>query len=73
MNIKTIVGLILVIGGSLSFAYRGIPYTSEEELVNIGPLRAKAQTEKTFAIHPAISIAVAVGGIVLVLWGARPK
>lgn len=71
MNVKTIIGLVLVIGGVLLLVYRGIPYTTDEEIVNFGPLHATAHTDKTLPVHPVIGAAVLIGGIALVVLGAK--
>lgn len=71
MNVKTIVGLVLVVLGVLALVYQGIPYKTQEEVVNIGPIRATAETEKTLPIHPVFGALVLASGVVLVIMGAR--
>lgn len=73
MNVKTIVGLALVISGVLALIYRGVPYTTREEVVNFGPLRATTETEEIFPIPSPVGALVLIGGIVLVLMGAQRK
>lgn len=71
MNAKTIVGLVLVVLGVLALVYQGIPYTTKEEVVNIGPIRATAETEKTLPIHPVFGALILGGGVLLVVMGSR--
>jgi hypothetical protein len=63
-----VVGVLLVLFGVFVLAYPAIHYTEEEEVFEIGPLKATAEKEKTIPLHPAVGgIAVAAGGLLLVL------
>ena len=54
-----------------AFAYQGITYTSREKVIDIGPLHATAETQKTIPLSPLVGGLALVGGIVLVVLGAK--
>ena len=73
MGIKpiTLVGIALIVLGIVAFAYQGITYTSREKIIDIGPIQATADTQKTIPLSPLLGGLVLVGGIVLVIVGAK--
>jgi len=73
MGIKqiTLVGIALIVLGIVAFAYQGITYTSREKIIDIGPIQATADTQKTIPLPPLLGGLVLAGGIVLVIVGAK--
>ena len=71
MNPITIVGILLIVLGIVAFAYQGITYTSRETVIDIGPIKATAETQKTIPLPPLLGGLALVGGIVLVVVGAK--
>ena len=73
MRIKpiTIVGIALIVLGIVAFAYKGITYTSRDTVIDIGPIKATADTQKTIPLSPLLGGLALVGGVVLVLVGAK--
>jgi len=71
MKSATIIGIALILLGVVALAYQGITYTSEEKIIDMGPLQATAQTETTIPLPPVLGVLALVGGIVLVVVGAR--
>jgi uncharacterized membrane protein len=67
----TLVGIALIVLGIVAFAYQGITYTSRETVIDIGPLHATADTQKTIPLPPLLGGLVLAGGIVLVMVGAK--
>jgi len=67
----TLVGIALIVLGIVAFAYQGITYTSREKIIDIGPIQATADTQKTIPLSPLFGGLVLAGGIVLVIVGAR--
>ena len=65
------VGIALILLGIVAFAYQGITYTSREKVIDIGPFHATAETEKTIPLSPLLGGLALVGGIVLVVVGAK--
>ena len=70
-NPITLVGIALVILGIVAFTYQGITYTSREKIIDIGPFQASADTQKTIPLSPLLGGLALVGGIVLVVVGAK--
>ena len=67
----TLIGIGLILLGIVAFAYQGITYTSREKIIDIGPIQATADTQKTIPISPLLGGLVLVGGIALVVVGAK--
>ena len=70
-NPITIVGIVLIVLGIVAFAYQGITYTSREKIIDLGPIQATADTQKTIPLSPLVGGLAFVGGIVLVVVGAK--
>lgn len=71
INPITLAGIALIVLGIVPFTYQGITYTSREKVIDIGPLHATAETQKTIPLSPLLGGLVLVGGIVLVVVGAK--
>ena len=71
INPITLVGIALIVLGIVAFAYQGITYTSREKIIDIGPIQATADTKKTIPLPPVLGGLMLVGGIVLVVVGAK--
>jgi hypothetical protein len=67
----TIIGIVLIVLGVVALAYQGISYTTSERVVDLGPLKVEAKREKTIPLPPVLGGLALVGGIVLVIAGAR--
>ena len=70
MNTR-LLGVALIILGVVAFAYQGITYTTQEKVLDIGPLKATVEKEKTIPLPPLVGGAALIGGIVLLLVGTR--
>jgi hypothetical protein len=71
MKPAVIVGVILIVLGAVSLAYQGITYTSQEKVVDLGPLKVEAKKERTIPLPPVLGALLLVGGVVLVAVSAR--
>ena len=71
MKPAVIVGIILIILGVVALAYQGITYTSQEKVVDLGPLKVEAKKEKTIPLPPLLGALLLVSGVVLVAVSAR--
>ncbi|MCL5801631.1 MAG: DUF3185 domain-containing protein [Gammaproteobacteria bacterium] len=71
MKSATMIGIILIVLGVVALAYQGITYTTQEKVIDIGPIEATAETEKTIPLPPVLGVLALVGGIVLVVVGAK--
>ena len=68
-----IAGVLLIVLGLAALVYQGITYTSRETVIDIGPLHATADREKTFPLPPVVGIAAVAGGLVLLVTGMRKR
>lgn len=65
------VGVVLIVLGILAFVVQGISYTTEKEIVDVGPLELKTEERKTIPLSPVLGGLALVGGIALVAVGGR--
>jgi hypothetical protein len=73
MKPATLVGILLVILGALALAYQGISYTRQEKIIDVGPIHATAETHKRIPLPPILGGLMLVGGVSLLVMGARQK
>lgn len=73
MKPVTIAGLVLILLGVVALAYQGITYTSRETVLDIGPVHATADRQKTLPLHPVLGAAAVAGGVVLLVVGLRKR
>ena len=71
MKPVTLIGICLIILGVLALAYQGITYTTREKIIDLGPLKASVDKEKTIPLPPILGALALAGGVVLVIVGAR--
>ena len=73
MGMKPImlVGIALILLGIVALAYQGITYTSRETVLDIGPIHATADTQKTIPLPPLLGGLALAGGIALVVGGGK--
>jgi hypothetical protein len=71
MKASTVLGIILVVIGIISFAYQGINYTTNKRVVDAGPVHATKEEHHTIPLPPILGGIALVGGIVLVIAGAK--
>ena len=66
-----VIAIILIAVGVVSLAYQGITYTTREKVLDIGPIKATAEKEKTIPLPPILGGLALAGGVVLLVVGAR--
>ena len=71
MKPAAILGLLLIVAGLAALAYQGFTYTSRETVLDVGPIHATADRDKTVYLPPVVGIGAVVGGIVLLIAGTR--
>ncbi len=71
MKTATILGIALIMLGLVAFAYQGITYTTREKVIDLGPLQATVDKEQTIPLPPLVGGLALVGGIALLIVGAR--
>ncbi|MGH9319336.1 MAG: DUF3185 domain-containing protein [Vicinamibacteria bacterium] len=65
------IGIILIVLGIVAFVFQGISYTTEEEVLDIGPLEVQKEERKTIPLPPILGAVALVGGITLVALGKK--
>jgi uncharacterized membrane protein YidH (DUF202 family) len=69
----SLVGVVLIVLGLVALVYQGINYTSRETVIDIGPLHATADRQKTLPLSPVLGIAAVAGGVALLVAGVRKE
>jgi hypothetical protein len=70
-RIVIVIGLLLIGAGAVALSYGGIPYRSRDVVIDVGPLNATAESNRTWPIPAAVSGLAIAGGIVLIVFGVR--
>lgn len=73
MKGATIIGVLLIILGVVGFAMGGFSFTHEKKDVDVGPVQISHESTKHVPIPPILSGLALVGGIALVVVGAKSK
>jgi hypothetical protein len=68
-----ILGFVLIAIGVISLAIGGISYTKREKVLDIGPIEATAERQKTIPLSPLLGGLALAGGIVLVIAGSKKR
>jgi hypothetical protein len=66
-----ILGLVLIVVGLAALAYQGVTYTRRETVLDIGPIHATADRQRTVPLPPVLGIVAVAGGVVLLIAGVR--
>ena len=66
-----LIGVALIVLGVIALVYQGITYTSKEKIIDVGPLKAEVNREKTIPLSPVLGVVALVGGIALLLVAGR--
>ncbi len=73
MKAATLVGILLIVVGIIGFIAGGFSFTHEKKDVDMGPLQIQHRQTKTVPISPILSTIALIGGIGLVVVGARAR
>jgi uncharacterized membrane protein YidH (DUF202 family) len=68
-----LIGILLIVFGIVALAVGGINYTTREKVIDIGPLQATAERQKTIPLPPIAGIASIVVGAGLIVAGSRTR
>ena len=72
-NSTAAVSVVLIVLGLAALVYGGINYTTRETVIDIGPLKATADRERTFPLPPVLGVVAVAGGIALLVAGSRKR
>lgn len=67
------IGIVLIVLGALALAYQGISYTRTEKVLDLGPLQATTETQQRIPVPPILGGIAIIGGVVLLVAGARRR
>ncbi len=67
---KTI-GLVLIVIGIIGLAWGGFTYTTQEKVLDIGPIEASKEETHTLPLPPIAGAIALIGGIGLLMVGKR--
>jgi len=73
MKPLALAGALLIVLGLVALVYQGITYTSRETVIDIGPVQATAERERTLPLSPVVGIAAVAGGVALLIAGVRKR
>jgi hypothetical protein len=73
MKPMAIAGIILIVLGLAALVAGGVTYTTRETVIDIGPLQATADRERTFPLPPVAGFAAVGGGIALLVAGTLTR
>jgi UDP-N-acetylmuramyl pentapeptide phosphotransferase/UDP-N-acetylglucosamine-1-phosphate transferase len=65
--------ILLIVAGALVLAYQGINYTREKKVIDMGPMHVTQETHERIPLPPILGGLALVGGVVLLVVGARSK
>ena len=68
-----IAGIVLIVIGIIALAYGGITYTTREKVLDVGPIEATAERQKTIPLPPLLGGLALAGGVALLIVGSRRK
>lgn len=66
-----VAGIVLIALGVLALVYQGITYTTKEKVIELGPLKAEVEKQKTVPLPPILGVVAIAGGVVLLVVGRR--
>jgi uncharacterized membrane protein HdeD (DUF308 family) len=73
MRSIAVVGVLLIVLGLVALAYQSITYTSRETVIDIGPVHATADRERTLPLPPVLGLAAVAGGVMRLIAGVRKR
>jgi len=71
MKSSALIGIALIVLGLAALAYQQINYTSRETVIDVGPIHATADRQRTLALPPIVGGVAVVGGVLLLVVGLR--
>jgi len=71
MNPTKLIGIVLIVAGSLGLAYGGFSYTKETTGMKLGPIELKVEEKKNVNVPVIVSAGAIVLGVFLLVVGGR--
>ena len=74
MKIASVVGVLLVALGLVSFIWGGITYVKDRDTTEIGPIEITTTDKETIPLSPVVGCVSLIGGVLLLTVGLKnPK
>ena len=73
MKPLAVVGVLLIALGVAALLYQRVTYTSRETVIDVGPVHATADRQRTLPLPPLVGIAAVAGGVALLVAGMRKR
>jgi hypothetical protein len=73
MKTVPLLAIVLIVLGVAALAYQGFTYTTRETVIDLGPIHATAEREKTVPLPPILGIAAVAAGVALLVVGSRKR
>jgi len=71
MNTTKLWAILLIALGIIAFAYQGISYKTQENVVDLGPIHVTAEKSHTVPLPPVVGMLALLGGITLLAVDGR--
>lgn len=71
MNTLTLIGIILIVLGTVGLIYGGVTYISKKDVVDVGALKIQVEQKEHIPLSPIFGAAAVAVGVVLVIVGRR--
>ena len=68
-----LLAIVLIVLGVAALAYQGFTYTTRETVIDLGPIHATADREKTVPLPPILGITAIAAGVALLVIGSRKR
>jgi hypothetical protein len=73
MRTAPFLAIVLIVLGVAALAYQGFTYTTRETVIDLGPIHATADRQKTVPLPPILGIAAVACGVALLVVGNRRR
>ena len=71
MKPLSLAAIVLIALGLISLVYQGFTYTTRETILDVGPIHATADREKTVALPRGIGVVAVIAGAALLFSTSR--
>jgi multidrug transporter EmrE-like cation transporter len=68
MNLKQVVGLLLIVAGILGLIYKNFSYTRETHEAKLGPLEFSVAEKETVDVPQWLAVGAIVAGALVLVW-----
>ena len=70
-NMNKVLGSILIVLGLCGIAWGGLTYTTQEKVIDIGPIHATREKTHNLPIPPIAGALALIGGIAVLAFGSK--